>query len=174
MTPKSLKVFLDTSIVFASVLSKTGGARKLFHLGEAGVLQLVVGPTVLREAEGVVRRKVPTSLPFLAQLLSIGQVETTPVSTKKQLESARAFVEYLPDARVLAEAIQANPDWFVTHDREHFLRAQSTINLPFKIGTPGDLLQSIKDDFAARSLTVSSKMRFPFCFRRLISLFPGK
>lgn len=59
---------------------------------------------------------------------------------------ARTFVGYLPDARVLAEAIQAKPDWFVTHDKEHFLRTQFDMDLPFRIGTPGDLLQTIKDD----------------------------
>lgn len=152
MTLKNLKVFLDTSVIFAAVLSKSGGARKLFHLGEVGVLHLIVGPTVLREADEVVRRKVPASLPALARLLSIGQVETSPISTNKQLELAQAYVQYPPDARVLAEAIQANPDWFVTHDKEHFLRMQSETDIPFKIGTPGDLLQNIKDDFVASDL----------------------
>ena len=135
--------------MFAAILSKTGGARKLFHLGEAGALHLIVGPAVLREAEEVVRRKVPASLPVLAQLLSIGQVESSPLATLEQLELARACVQYLPDARVLAEAIQANPDWFVTHDKEHFLQVQHETELPFRIGTPGDLLQSIKDDFVS-------------------------
>jgi predicted nucleic acid-binding protein len=152
MTPKNLRVFLDTSVIFAAVLSKTGGARKLFHLGEAGVLHLIVGLTVLREADEVVRRKIPASLPTLAQLLSIGLVETSPISTKKQLELARAYVQYPPDARVLADAIQANPDWFVTHDKEHFLHLQYETDLSFRIGTPGDLLQSIKGDFVALEL----------------------
>jgi predicted nucleic acid-binding protein len=152
MTLKNLKVFLDTSVVFAAVLSKSGGARKLFYLGEAGVLHLIVGPIVLREADEVVRRKVPASLPVLAQLLSIGQVETSQISTRKQLELARTCVQYSPDARVLAEAIQANPDWFVTHDKEHFLRMSCETELSFKVGTPGDLLQSMKDDFVGPGL----------------------
>ena len=54
MTPKNHRVFLDTSVIFAAVLSPTGGARKLFLLGEAGLLQLVVGPTVLNECQDVV------------------------------------------------------------------------------------------------------------------------
>jgi predicted nucleic acid-binding protein len=58
-------------------------------------------------------------------------------------------VQYLPDARVLAEAIQSDPDWFVTHDKMHFLRVQINADLPFKVGTPSDLLQSIKNDFSS-------------------------
>ncbi len=147
MTRKNLKIFLDTSVLFSAVLSQTGGARKLFHLAEAGLLQLIVGPTVLREADEVVRRKAPASLPLLAQLLEAGQVETCSAPTPKQIESARNLVAYAPDARVLAEAIRAEPDWFVTHDKEHFLKAKKGINLSFEIGTPGDLLQSFKDEF---------------------------
>lgn len=152
MTLKNLKVFLDTSVIFAAVLSKTGGARKLFHLGEAGVLNLIVGPPILHEADEVVRRKASASLPILAQLLSLGHVETSLDSTLEQLELARACVQYFPDAHVLAEAIQANPDWFVTHDKEHFLQMEGESELSFRIGTPGDLLQSIKDDFVSSGL----------------------
>lgn len=147
MTRKNLKIFLDTSVLFSAVLSQTGGARKLFHLAEAGLLQLIVGPTVLREADEVVRRKAPASLPLLAQLLEAGQVETCSAPTSKQIESARSLVAYIPDARVLAEAIRAEVNWFVTHDKEHFLKAKKGIKLFFEIGTPGDLLQSFKDEF---------------------------
>jgi predicted nucleic acid-binding protein len=147
MRPKSPKVFLDTSVIIAAVLSPTGGARALFYLGEAGLLRLAVGPHVLREAEDVVRRKVPGSLPLLAQLLDAGNVFTTLEPTKQQVETARRFVQYLPDAYVLGEAIQAQPEWFITHDQEHFLGRQPDTGLQFRIGTPGDLLQEIQDNF---------------------------
>ncbi len=147
MTRKSVKVFLDTSVLFAAVLSPTGGARKLFLLGEAELLELIIGPNVLREADEVVRRKAPASLPLLAQLLEIGKVQTVSAPTSKQIESARREIAYAADARALAEAIHAKADWFVTHDKEHFLKSKATIHLPFEIGTLGDLLQKFKDEF---------------------------
>jgi predicted nucleic acid-binding protein len=147
MRRKSPKVFLDTSVTIAAVLSPAGGARALFYLGEAGLLKLIVGPNVLREANEVVRRKASDSLPLLAQLLAAGQLATSSEPTKQQVETAQRFVQYLPDATVLAEAIQAQPDWFITHDKEHFLRRQPEMDLQFKTGTPGDLLQMIKDDY---------------------------
>jgi predicted nucleic acid-binding protein len=147
MTRKNIRVFLDTSVLFSAVLSSTGGARKLFLLGEAGSLELVVGPNVLREADEVVRRKAPASLPMLAQLLEIGKVHTALAPTTKQIESARKMVAYIPDARVLAEAIRSASDWFVTHDKEHFIKAKAALSLPFEVGTPGDLLQKYRNDF---------------------------
>ncbi len=147
MTPKNPKVFLDTSVLFAAVLSPTGGARKLFLLAEAGVLRLVVGPTVLTECDEVIRRKAPGTSPRLAQLLAAAQTETSAAPTKRQIKTAESYVRYAPDARVLAEAICAEPDWFVTHDKEHFLKSRTKIKLPFEIGTPGDLIQRFKEDF---------------------------
>jgi len=148
MTPRNPRVFLDTSVLFAAVLSPTGGARKLFLLAEAGILKLVVGPTVLTECDEVIRRKAPGSAPRLAQLLAAAQTETSAPPSKSQIKTAQAYVRSVPDARVLAEAIHAKPDWFGTHDKEHFLKSRSKIKLPFEIGTPGDLIQRFKEDFS--------------------------
>jgi predicted nucleic acid-binding protein len=146
MAAKNPRVFLDTSVLFAAVLSPTGGVRKLFLLAEAGLLRLVVGPTVLKECDEVIRRKAQGSAPLLAQLLAAAQAETS--ASQRHITTARSMVSYVPDAQVLAEALRAKPDWFVTHDKEHFLKSRSKIKLPFEIGTPGDLLQRFKDDFS--------------------------
>jgi predicted nucleic acid-binding protein len=134
-------------VIIAAVLSPSGGARQVFYLGEAGVLDLIVGPNVLREADEVVRRKASGSLPLLAQLLTAGRVETSSKPTKKQIENAQERVLYTPDAHVLAEAIAARPDWFITHDKEHFLDQRSDLQLSFEIGTPGDLILAIKEGY---------------------------
>lgn len=145
--PTSHRIFLDTSVVFAAVLSESGGARKLFRLGEAGVIQLVLGPNVLRECEEVVRRKALTSLPTLAYLLELGQVEIAANPPDELVEQAYEIVAYRPDAYVLAEAIFAEPDWLVTHDKEHFRKVREDSELAFQIGTPGDLIQALKEEF---------------------------
>lgn len=147
MTPRNLRVFVDTSVLFAAVLSATGGARKLFLLAETGLIRLVVGPTVLKECDEVIRRKAPGTAPQLAQLLAAAQAETSAKASQRHKSTAQGLVSYAPDAKVLAEALQANPDWFVTHDKEHFLKSRERIKLPFEIGTPGDLLQRFKEDF---------------------------
>jgi len=144
---RNRKIFLDTSVIFAAVLSELGGARKLFRLGEAGLLQLVVGKNVLRECEQVIRRKAPESLPNLAYLLELGMVDVSTGSSEDFIKQANAIVSYKPDAYVLAEAIASDPDWFITHDKAHFLDANKGKNLAFGIGTPGDLLQALEDEF---------------------------
>ncbi len=111
------------------------------------MLQVIVGPNVLRECEAVVLRKIPASLPTLAYLLELGMVEITAESPEAFIEQAKAIVAYEPDAYVLAEAMGTEPDWFITHDKAHFLNANTGSNLGFRIGTPGDLIQSLEDEF---------------------------
>ncbi len=115
----------------------------LFRLGEMGLIKLVIGPSVVREADEVVRRKLPASLPGLARLLALGLVEVCEPASPEHIRQAAGYVLYPPDARVLAEALQTAPDWFATHDQGHFLREKSLQKLPFRIGTPGDILQYI-------------------------------
>ena len=147
MMRRRVRVYLDTSVIFAAVLSEGGGSRKIFRLGEAGVLNLVVGPNVLRECEEVVRRKVPASLPTLAYLLELGMVEIITRSSEDFIVQAKAIVTYVPDAHVLAEAMAAKPDWFVTHDKVHFLSANLEASLEFRLDTPGDIIRALEEDF---------------------------
>ena len=140
MPPRNPKVFLDTSVIVSAVMSPSGGARLLFHLSHVGAIQLLAGKRVLAEAEQVFRSKAPDLLGLLAQLLDEANIEMVNNPTSKQLIEAASLISYAPDAHVLAEAISSHPDWFVSHDKEHFLDNPVLNDLPFHIGTPGDVI----------------------------------
>ncbi|MBN1667986.1 MAG: hypothetical protein JW862_12900 [Anaerolineales bacterium] len=154
-------IFLNTSVIIAAVLSQTGGARKLFLLAEAGLINLVVGLHVLRECEAVVRRKVPASLPALAYLLELGRVEVANRSVTDFIALALGMVNCEPDAIILAEALSVVPDWFVTHDKAHYLKANPDTRCSFRIGTPGDLIQAAVETLHATSLQTHSAVLKP-------------
>ncbi len=111
----------------------------VLRLGESGLVHLWVGRRVLRECDAVARRKAAHSLPDLALLLDASGIQIGPDASPDDLERARRLVRYPPDAFVLAEAMAARPDWFLTNDRQHFLNP-SPGELPFRIGPPGDFL----------------------------------
>lgn len=139
-----LRIFLDTSAVFAAVLSATGGARALLKLGESGAIQIWVGPAVLTEADEVFRRKGPDLLPLLAALLHQAQAQTGPAATAEQQALAAALVDDTPDARIVAEALACGAAYLVTHDQEHLLR-NPRLDVPScKVGTPGDCLAWVR------------------------------
>jgi predicted nucleic acid-binding protein len=138
------RIFLDTSAIFAAIWSTTGGARALLELGEGAFLNLVVSHDVLAEIEGVVRQKAPDKLPTVAVLLHQARIDVTPSPSMSQIETCNTWVAYEPDAVVLAGALNAAVDYFVTPDKKHFL-ANHTVREALSaarviIGTPGDCL----------------------------------
>lgn len=130
-----IRVFLDTSALFAAVHSETGGARLILKLGEAGALQLWVGPWVLREADGVIERKSPKSKAYFAMLLDRSQVQVGEEAGEDALEKALEVVDYLPDAQVVAEAVTVGVDYLVSFDRDHLVKNPRGEKLPFIMGT---------------------------------------
>ena len=134
------QVFLDTSALFAAVLSATGGARQLLKLSEAGVITLWVGPTVLAEMDAVLTCKSPGSKGALALLLDRARVQIGPASAPAMQAQAQAVVTYPPDADVVAEALAAQADYLVSLDRQHLVDNPRNTTLPFPVGTPGDCL----------------------------------
>lgn len=149
-------VFMDTSALFAGVFSPAGGARALLRLAELDALSLWVGPTVLREAEEVFRRKAPELLPLLATLLLQAQVQVGPRPGAEHDQRAAAVVDYEPDRQVIAEALATSVDYLVTHDQVHLLRNPRVAALPYLVGTPGDCLdwlrQRLQQHFSPPSL----------------------
>jgi hypothetical protein len=109
-------------------------------LGEAGAIQLWVGPWVLREADAVLDRKSPDSKALFAVLLDRARVRVGPDAERDALEAATAAIAYLPDAQVVAEALTVGAGYFVSLDRAHLVGNPSADRLSFPMGTPGDFL----------------------------------
>jgi predicted nucleic acid-binding protein len=140
------RVFLDTSALFAAVLSSGGGARALLKLGESSAIRIWVGPTVLQEADEVFRRKAPDLLPLLAALLHQAGTQVGPAATGEGQARADALVDYAPDARIVAEALACQADYLVTHDQAHLLRVLRPGDLPCQVGIPGDCLAWLRQE----------------------------
>jgi predicted nucleic acid-binding protein len=155
------RVFLDTSVLFAAVWSESGGSRLILKLGEAGVVSLWVGPSVLREAEAVLKRKSPESRPDMALLLDRAQVQVGPEAGTEALAQARSAVDYVPDAQVLAEALEIGVGYFASLDQKHLVGNPRTGRLPFTVGTPGDFIawyrQQLVEDESAHSQTQADR-----------------
>ena len=135
------RIFLDTSAVFAAVWSAADGARALLKLGEGALLRLVISQDVLAEIDDVVREKAPRKLADVALLLHAGHIEVSAKPSPRQIDMCREWVTYDQDAIVLAGALNAGVEFFVTLDRKHFLDNNKLRDAaPIAVGTPGDCL----------------------------------
>lgn len=136
-----IRVFLDTSALFAGIWSSSGGSRMVLKLGESGSIQLLASAQVLQEIENALREKAPGTLGYLALLLERSGIEIVPRSGEDLLNSCRHLVQHPGDLHVIAAAWGSGAAYFVTLDRKHFLdNARLRGTAPFPIGTPGDFL----------------------------------
>ena len=145
-----VRVFLDTSALFAAVYSETGGARQILKLGEAGALQIWIGSWVLQEADRVIEQKSPKSKPTFALLLDRARVQVGEEASAEAREKALAVVEYRPDAQIIAKALMVGVDYLVSFDRAHLIGNPRLTALPFTVGTASDCLAWYRTRLAER------------------------
>ncbi len=148
---EKLRVFLDSSALFAGIWSATGGGRAILKLGEVGALVLLVNSQVLAEIEAAFSRKAPELLTTLAFLLEQSGIQIVDSASAEYIELCTKWVGYQADAKIVAAAWESQVDFMVTLDREHFLSNQMLKQeLPFPIGTPGDFLALFRTRLLSR------------------------
>ncbi len=131
-----IRVFFDASVIFAAIYSKSGHARDLLTLTLRGQIVGVVSQDVLDEVERNLSKKAPEIIALYHQLLALLQLEVIDDPTVAEVTAAEDYVAS-KDAAIIAAAINAAPDYFVTYDRKHLLdpdevarRSGLTITVP--------------------------------------------
>ncbi len=106
-------------------------------MGEVGLIHLWVSEHTLRETEGVLRRLAGNDFPaikvMLAENLVLANIATTANPDETTIQMCVGLTNYLPDAKVLAAALERDCEVLVTYDKEHLLKNP-------KIGPPNTRL----------------------------------
>ncbi len=112
-------VFLDSNVIFSGLYSSEGAPGIILELFVRGSISVVVSQQVLQEVIRTVKEKLPYALPALKRLLINTPLE---VVADPKLPDIKRWTKHLHpgDAAILAAAITARPDYFVTGDR-HFI-----------------------------------------------------
>ena len=138
---KPIKAFLDTSVLFAALLSETGGSRLILKLGEAGALQLLLSRQILSEAEGALKRKAPDAMPLFSMLLERARVEIVDTAPRKTVRRLQPAVGHAGDTQIAADALVAKADYLITLDKAHLLENSALAEaVPYAIGSPGEFI----------------------------------
>jgi predicted nucleic acid-binding protein len=140
-----IRIFLDTSVIFAGIWSAKGGGRMLLRLGEAGAISLVTSRLAILELESALRSKARQSLGALALLLDRSDITIVGVPNAENRSAAQSLADHPADAEILASAMESGIEYFVTLDRKHFLdNPRLARESTFKVGTPGECLEWIR------------------------------
>ena len=139
MPDAELRVFLDTNVIFSALYSTRGAPGRVLEYCIEGRCHIVISCQVLDELIRTIKMKFPRVLPALKKLLESIPLEITADPTPEEIH--RWIKQIQPaDAAILAAAMTAKVDYFVTGDN-HFLSNSSLINKAgLNIITPAQLV----------------------------------
>lgn len=139
------RVFLDSNVVFSGLYSAEGAPGIILERFVKGSIRVVVSQQVLEEVVRTVKAKLPSALPALRRLLVSTPPEVVADPQRRELER---WMNKLPlgDAVILAAAIGAQPDYFITGDR-HFTESPGVAEeAGLRIVTPAQFLGLLERD----------------------------
>jgi predicted nucleic acid-binding protein len=140
------RIFLDSSVLVAGVLSITGAARVLMVMSEMGEIELLVSEYVIVETERTLARKVPHALPEFRQAIKDANIKIVHDPSSKEVQDNLYLMTDAEDIPILLSAMKAKVDYLATHNRKHFLddpKVAERSNL--RIGSPGDVLMWVRE-----------------------------
>jgi len=107
---------------------------------------MIVSSDILTETERNLTRKAPGKLDSYRPLLALLEPEITPDPSVEEVQAVEKYVAK-KDAPIIAAAINAQPDYFVTYDRKDLLDKRDVATTSgLKIVTPDVVVQSLTAD----------------------------
>jgi putative PIN family toxin of toxin-antitoxin system len=130
------RVVFDTNIYISAFLFP-GIPRKLLHMADVGVFQLIVSKQILAEFRGVLRIKFDYEIEQLAVMENLLLSVSLVVEPKKMIN--RITVDPT-DNRILECAVEGNADYIVSGDK-HLLQLENYHSI--KIISPAEYFKDI-------------------------------
>ena len=136
----SYRVFFDTSVYIAALLSPKGAAGELLRLAEAGVVRMVVCEKVITVADEVLAKKFPD---LIDESRGLWKHLSPEIASTPTAGPMKPFSQRLPesDALILCAAHLAKVKVFVTWNTRDFMLSGVASLVDFPIVVPMDCLK---------------------------------
>jgi len=143
-------LFLDSSALFAGVVSSRGAAHALLVLAEAGVISITISEQVVVETEQAVARKIPQALPYYRESLRRAGLRIVRDPSIEEVQAHRHIISHAADVPIVVAAMKVRADYLVTLNRRHFIDdPEVAARSGLRIGTPGDALAWVREQRSA-------------------------
>lgn len=147
---KRLRLFLDSNVLTGGLVARWGLDRAVLSLCAARISRLVLAEAVTEEveqnlllhAEALQPAEAKRLLDDYTVLISLTRPEIVPYPDRVRVLASRRLITHEADVPVLLSAMNAKPDWLLTHNTKHFTRqvAEST---GLQIGSPADFFRQL-------------------------------
>jgi predicted nucleic acid-binding protein len=128
---RRVRLFLDSNVLTAGIVSEWGLDKAVLSLCAARICRLVLAEAVRDEVEGnllirPIRLETAEAnrvLDDYAGLIALMKPEIVPYPGPVEVDASRQLIRHAADVPVLLSAIASRPDWFLTHNAKHFTPA---------------------------------------------------
>ena len=134
------RIFFDTSVYIAALLSPEGASGALIRLAEAGALRMVVSEKVVTESDHVLSNRFPSLIQESRKLWKDLAPEIAP---EPNLKAVSPFIRRLHpnDAAILCCAHWAQVSAFTTWNTRDFMKPGINALVSFPILIPSNTLK---------------------------------
>jgi len=135
-------VFLDSNVIFSGLHSPGGSPGSILENMLDGRISVIVSRQILEEVVRTFKKKLPQALPALSEFFLNSPLT---VIGDPEREEVLPWTDTLKegDASILAAAISASPDYFVTGDRHFLNKPHLEKNSGLVICSPTQLLKNL-------------------------------
>ena len=128
MTSGRVRLFLDSNVLTGGMVARWGLDRAILSLCAARICNLVLAEAVREEVEenllihaaGLDPASAERLLDDYTGLLKLTRPEIVSLPSEEAVMASRHLIRHLADVPVLLSAIEARPDWLLTHNTKHF------------------------------------------------------
>ena len=151
-----LRLFLDSNVLTGGMVARWGLDKAILSLCAARVCRLVLAEAVRDEVEtnlllhatGLTKEDSDALLDDYQELLRLTSPQIIPYPENATVLASRHIIAHAADVPVLLSAMDARPDWLLTHNTKHFT-LQVAANTGLRIATPIDFFhyfaQSVRE-----------------------------
>lgn len=147
---RKLRLFLDSNVFTGGIVSPWGLDKAVLSLCAAKICRLVLAEAVREEVEenlllhatALSPAQADTLLENYRRLIELTRPELVAFPDAETVRQSRGIIRHEADVPVLLSAIEAKPDWLLTHNTKHFTPtvAQRT---GLRIATPVEFFETL-------------------------------
>ena len=149
-TQKQLRLFLDSNVLTGGMAARWGLDRAVLSLCAARICRLVLAEAVMEEVEENLLQHATRLedagarqlLDDYTGLIKLAHPEIVPYPKQADVLASRRLIAHEADVPVLLSAMNARPDWLLTHNTKHFT-PQVAKRSRLRIGSPADLFRQL-------------------------------
>lgn len=150
----SPKLLLDSNIITDDLFSRFGLSKSVIALCAAKTCKLVLSEWVKIEVERNILKKVGVLTEDEVEeliedyqgFLKLARPTLIPMAEESRVMANRSLIRHFADVPVVLAAMDAQTDWLITRNREHFTDEVAR-KIGIRIASPGEFFSAMIESF---------------------------